>query len=687
MDSAYKLAIQIAADVKDFNKKVSGAKGMLKKVAAVAGVAFGAMAIKEAATAVFNYGKEVDTVRNKIKQLSGLQGAALNNMTGSVMATSKVFQKDYNQVLSAANALTKQLGASHSGAMDLIKQGLASGADVNGDFLDQIREYSVQFKEAGLNAEQTIAIMSQGVKSGIWSDKGADVIKEGTIRLREMTQGTKDALEGIGISSDEMKRKLETGQMTIFQAIQKVSGKLKEMPPQSAEVGTAIADIFGGPGEDAGLQFLTTLEDINLEMDDVVAESGEMAASQLRLVEAQERLKTLSAAVFGGMNDGVRNLKASVLELVAKAIESFARWYNEYVDLYNQSAKFRGMIDTVRAHFQTLWEIVKGFFNAAIGGFKVIGQVIQAQVTGNFHQIPFIIRKSIKEGLPGAVDDIKQFGKDAAERYREAWDDEFTEKKKIDMLAFQDVKEPAKEKAEETGQAIGEALMRGMQKGMSKKQGKGPETVDFKTGAIDTSQLKDLAGAAERTAQAFAGLKNEQKNFMQQFEQAEAYFEDAKGGFSVFEKSITAATRSMIEFSQQGANSLKEYRNSVLNIVRDVIKAQIAEGVAGAVKSALSSVPFPFNFAAAALAAGTATTLFNMLIPKFAQGALISGPTVGMVGEYPGANSNPEVIAPLSKLKNMIGGGDFSGEVIFRIGDRELVGVLQRSNRIIKNTR
>jgi hypothetical protein len=42
---------------------------------------------------------------------------------------------------------------------------------------------------------------------------------------------------------------------------------------------------------------------------------------------------------------------------------------------------------------------------------------------------------------------------------------------------------------------------------------------------------------------------------------------------------------------------------------------------------------------------------------KFANGGIISGPTMGLMGEYPGASANPEVVAPLDKLKDMIGGG------------------------------
>ena len=56
------------------------------------------------------------------------------------------------------------------------------------------------------------------------------------------------------------------------------------------------------------------------------------------------------------------------------------------------------------------------------------------------------------------------------------------------------------------------------------------------------------------------------------------------------------------------------------------------------------------GFGAAQVAAITATP-----IPQFADGGIVSGPTVGLMGEYQGARTNPEVIAPLDKLKSMMG--------------------------------
>ena len=64
-----------------------------------------------------------------------------------------------------------------------------------------------------------------------------------------------------------------------------------------------------------------------------------------------------------------------------------------------------------------------------------------------------------------------------------------------------------------------------------------------------------------------------------------------------------------------------------------------------------------------------------------AQGGLAFGQTPVMVGDYSGVRSNPEVIAPLNKLKAMIGGGsqNVTGEFVLR--GQDLVVALQRAER------
>jgi len=64
----------------------------------------------------------------------------------------------------------------------------------------------------------------------------------------------------------------------------------------------------------------------------------------------------------------------------------------------------------------------------------------------------------------------------------------------------------------------------------------------------------------------------------------------------------------------------------------------------------------------------------------FANGGIVSGPTMGLMGEYPGAKTNPEVVAPLDKLKNLIGGSG-GGTLEARISGNDLLILMNKAQR------
>lgn len=93
--------------------------------------------------------------------------------------------------------------------------------------------------------------------------------------------------------------------------------------------------------------------------------------------------------------------------------------------------------------------------------------------------------------------------------------------------------------------------------------------------------------------------------------------------------------------------------------------------------SAVSSIPLVGP--ALAVAAIAAVIGAILAIPKFAKGGLAYGPTLGLFGEYAGAANNPEVVAPLDKLRGMLQpAGDMGGRVRFTIEGRTLVGILEK---------
>lgn len=77
--------------------------------------------------------------------------------------------------------------------------------------------------------------------------------------------------------------------------------------------------------------------------------------------------------------------------------------------------------------------------------------------------------------------------------------------------------------------------------------------------------------------------------------------------------------------------------------------------------------------------------LFNFIngVTPFADGGIVYGPTLSIMGEYAGARSNPEVIAPLNKLKSIIGdGGNGGGRLEARLRGRDIVLAMANETRI-----
>lgn len=80
------------------------------------------------------------------------------------------------------------------------------------------------------------------------------------------------------------------------------------------------------------------------------------------------------------------------------------------------------------------------------------------------------------------------------------------------------------------------------------------------------------------------------------------------------------------------------------------------------------------------IAAQTAAQIAVINAQSFAKGGIVYGETLATVGDYAGARNNPEIIAPLDKLKNLMGSSMGMSDVKFVIEGDKLVGILQNEN-------
>lgn len=342
---------------------------------AMAGVAGVGMAFKW----FYDYNKGLMEATRLTQQFTGLTGDEMKSVRNEVLAVSNTFGLEFTETMLSANTMSKAFGISVSESLKIMQDGLVSGANANGEFLDTIKEYPRYFKEAGLSAEEMVAISTQATKEGIFSDKGVDTIKEGNLRLREMTTATAAALDGIGISSKQVQKDLQDGSKTTFQVMQEVANKLKELPQSSAAVGSAIANIFGGPGEDAGLAYIEMLGDIELDMDKVKAKSGDIAKAQEDELNATKELQDAMASLFDYTGGGFETMKAQLSTIAKKSltavIKGVVQAINYFINWYNNSILLRGVIQTLGALFVSLGSIIKAFGNITLDIFKQIARM------------------------------------------------------------------------------------------------------------------------------------------------------------------------------------------------------------------------------------------------------------------------------------------------------------------------
>ena len=385
---------------------------------AIAGIAAAGAAFKW----WYDYNAGLVEATRLTQQFTGKSGDDLKAFRNEVQAVADSFNADFRETLIATNALSKQFGISANEALQLVKDGFLAGGDANGEFLDTLKEYPAYFKEAGISADQFVAIVTQTNKMGIFSDKGVDAIKEANLRLREMTTATAAALDGIGISSEQVQKDLQTGTKTTFDVIQDVSAKLAELPDNAATVGAAIADIFGGPGEDAGLQYLRTLKDISTNMDEVKGKAGVLAQLQEEQLQSQIELQNALSGLFDATRGNFETLTTQAKVFVNQGLTAIIKGVidvvNYLIELYNESVLIRAIWNGIVAGFKTTFDTLGNLFGFFIDIVKATGTALKGAFTLDFDEV----KKGLADYAAAYGNLVKAQVKDITENFQEGLD-------------------------------------------------------------------------------------------------------------------------------------------------------------------------------------------------------------------------------------------------------------------------
>lgn len=177
------------------------------------------------------------------------------------------------------------------------------------------------------------------------------------------------------------------------------------------------------------------------------------------------------------------------------------------------------------------------------------------------------------------------------------------------------------------------------------------------------------------TSKEWADYLENQKRLQEQLEETREKFNGTADAIGQFGSA----------FSSIGRNLDMPALNIMGTIAQAV--ASIMLGYAQATAQAAKLGPIAWAaFAASGLAQAIGIVSQIKSVGTFAQGGIAYGPTLGLFGEYSGASTNPEVVAPLDRLRTLIGEpAGMAGEVEFRIQGKELRGILNKTDR--NNTR
>jgi TP901 family phage tail tape measure protein len=382
---------------------------------------------------------------------------------------------------------------------------------------------------------------------------------------------------------------------------------------------------------------------------------------------------------------------------------------NYFIDLYNESLAFRLIIEGFVALFKTIFDAGVALVNGLINQFKIAGNFISGLFSnvGKIVQGAFSLSPSmIKEGLAGISDALVEGVTETAGNVKDVFADIGTAGADNFTEAFEKSMRPQK-----IANVTEEGLQQGIDNGLQRLQngianivsgggiaasavggttatttGGGdadptfgstfgavdsgivdPETIEFIDDSVDFDALHQGIDATVTKMQTMQSVSQKmgqgiQDAFGQMGESIVATLGLADGAFGAF---------------------LSSFITNALQFIAVNLAQSMGFAVSSAAQSAASSGPFA-AFVLPALIAGATAAVSGAFkkIPKFADGGIVSTPTMGMFGEYTGARQNPEVVAPLDRLTSMIqprGAQQVDVGGSFQLRGQDLVVALQRA--------
>lgn len=421
-----------------FLQKMAGAldkKGIFNFVAGSGAVAAGkAIADKiidtvkdifQKAKLFYDFNIEIEEARRLTREFIGVEGQQLTELSSSISAISKQTGHEYKEVLNSVDTLINQYGITWQEAIGVIKDGIQAGADENGTFFSQIEQYAPAFRDAGVEVQDLVALITQ-TRSGLFNEQGMALIQTATNRIRTFSTQTQKALDAIGIDSQKLQQELVSEDKSIIQAIQMIAARISELPENSKEVGEVLKDVFGKTASNEGMKMIETIASITTNMDELKNVTGEYGRLEREQIEVKEKLNQKMTELFGIGQGGFKELTAKAEIFIVKGLLKILGYMEK---AYNELGAVRAIVEVVRYAFLNLFSVCELGFNLIIDSakgtikfFRAFAEILEGIFTLDFSKI----EKGFADYGNAIVNTFKEVVGDAM-KFGEDWGDHFVQ--------------------------------------------------------------------------------------------------------------------------------------------------------------------------------------------------------------------------------------------------------------------
>jgi hypothetical protein len=237
----------------------------------------------------------------------------VEDLTAKSLNLAKTFELDVTRAAQVAGQAVKSgLAKDGTEALDLLTTSMQLvPAAVREDLVDAIDEYGPFMAGIGITGEKAFGLLVKASEKGMYGiDKTGDALKEFGIRATDMSAASKVGYDALGLSQEEMSRKLLQGGEAGSKAFDQIVGGLLKIKDPVKQSQAALA-LFGTPLEDLSVheipKFLGGLTDAQGGLGDVAGAADKMG-------------KTLNDNAATKLEGFKRVAQAALVEQLAKAI-------------------------------------------------------------------------------------------------------------------------------------------------------------------------------------------------------------------------------------------------------------------------------------------------------------------------------------------------------------------------------